>query len=120
MLFRPTPDRDADAFDVFWRTAPRRQGGKLEAEREYRKALQHANVLELQKGMEVYAAYVRAHGYEERYIRTPAEWLKRGCWADEYEMPAERPVYQDCDHDPRCNSKQWCAVLRSRERGEIA
>ena len=120
MLFRPTPDRDADAFDLLWRSSPRRQGGKLEAEREYRKALLQANASELQAGMEAYAAYVQAHGIEERYVGTPSVWLRQGRWMDEYEMPEVRPVWQDCDHEPRCNSKLWCSVLRQRERGEIA
>src|SRR4030095_7986540 len=112
MLFRPAPDRDADTFDVFWRTAPRRQGGKLEAEREYRTALSHANTLELQLGMEAYAAYIKAHGIEEQYTVTPAVWLRRGMWADEYDMPEVVQKFPACDHEPRCNSKSWCATLR--------
>lgn len=122
MLYRPVPDRDADDFDKLWRSAPRRQGGKLAAEAEYRKALAHANPMQLQMGMEQYARYVQAHGYEERYVLTPREWLKRGCWMDEYELPQEqeRPVWQDCDHQPRCPSKVWCGILRQRARGEIA
>lgn len=115
MLFRPVPDRVADDFDKLWRTSPRRQGGKLEAEREYRKALIVATPQELQAGMEAYASYIKANGFEERYVVTPAVFLRRGMWADEYELPAERPVFQECDHTPRCNSKEWCAAVRKRD-----
>lgn len=120
MLFRPAPDRDADAFDVLWRTSPRRQGGKLEAEREYRKALLHATAAELQTGMEQYARYIQAHGIEERYVVTPARWLKEGRWSDEYDMPEVRPARVDCPHNPRCNSPVWCQVLTARAKGEQA
>lgn len=82
MLWRP--DFDA-GFETWWRAYPRREGGKFSAEQAYQRALQRATPEELLAGLERYKAHLPA----TKYVLTPAKWLDRGCWLDEYDAAPE-------------------------------
>jgi hypothetical protein len=109
MLFRPTPDPLGDAFDVFWRACPRREGGKLEAEKQYRLALSYASPEAILAGIEAYKAHMPS---ERQYQVTPGKFLSRGMYLDEYEPVVVKAVFRECDHEPRCGNKRWCEALR--------
>jgi hypothetical protein len=99
-------------FDIFWAAYPLRSG-RLAAEREYRHARQRTSADVILAGVQRYLEHLPR---EARYIKKPENWIRDGCWMDEYDEPVLRESFPDCDHEPRCNSKQWCAVLRSREQ----
>jgi hypothetical protein len=105
----------SEDFEQFWAVYPRRIG-KLAARKAYIRARHHGSAEEILDGVENYKRHLPR---ELQYVKHASTWLNAGCWMDEYEVPVavER---RSCTHDPRCNSKVWCEVLRARERGEVA
>lgn len=98
-------------FDTFWARYPRKTA-KLDAMKAYAKARTIASAEEILNGVDRYIA--GKPDYADWCH--PATFLNKGRWMDEYDTPVEKPSFPDCDHDPRCNSKQWCLVLRTREK----
>lgn len=106
----PYPERrQDDEFRRFWEKYPRKTG-KLAAQQAYEKARRLASEDEILAGV-------------ERYMRTkpdyadwchPKTFLNQGRWMDEDDAPVT--TWQKCDHEPTCNSPQWCQVLREREK----
>ena len=96
-------------FDTFYAAYPRRVG-KLDAIRAYAKARTVATADEILAGVALY----QANKPEYADWCHPATWLNKGRWMDEYDEPVQRTA--KCDHEPTCNSPQWCLVLRSREK----
>jgi hypothetical protein len=96
-----------EEFDDFWTYYPRRVG-KLAAERAYRTARKRASAQEILDGLTV-AHFAR----DPQFIPHPATWLNQGRWMDE-DGPKVAKRYE-CPHDPRCNSKEWCATLKWKQ-----
>lgn len=105
-------------FDLFWSSYPRRES-KSAAMREYIHARRLVSAETIMAGL---ARYLNHLPRERDYIKKPQNWLRDGDWDNEYDvpLPAVTPTWQECDHDPRCNSKAWCAVLRQREKERSA
>lgn len=101
---------DHDEFAAFWSAYPRRTA-KIDAMKAYVKARKLASAEDILSGV---ARYKRHLPDEVRYICHPATWLNQGRWMDEEDEPV-RVERRSCTHDPRCNSKTWCAVLTERE-----
>jgi hypothetical protein len=98
-------------FDAFWSQFPRRES-RAAAMREYVFARRRVSAETILAGL---ARYLDHLPREAQYIKKPASWLRDGDWDNEYDVPLTKATYPECDHTPRCNSKQWCAVLRQRE-----
>jgi hypothetical protein len=101
----------AEDFDQFWARYPRRTG-KLAALRAYEKARRLDSAEHILAGVE---RYRRTMPDDPQYRPHPATWLNAGRWLDEDDEPVARPVRVECPHEPRCNSKVWCAALRDKE-----
>ena len=114
MLFRPYSDPVDDDFQVFWASCPRKEGGKLDAEKAYREAVLRATPEEILAGLERYKAHLPR---ERQYIVTPSSFLRRGMWMDEYDEPVVEagPRTWECPHTIRCANRYWCDVLTMRE-----
>jgi hypothetical protein len=93
-------------FEEFWHHYPRRVG-KLAAQRAYRTARKHATAEAIQAGLGL-AQFAR----DPQFIPHPATWLNQGRWMDDLETIRPRKARVECSHEPRCNSKEWCAMLR--------
>jgi len=60
------------------------------------------------------------------FVPHPKTWLNQGRWMDELpaavpqrgQMPTYTPGW--CEHEPRCNSRDWHAVLIDREARQQA
>jgi hypothetical protein len=98
-------------FTAFWAAYPRRVG-KLDALKAYEKARKVDSAENIMAGVERYKQHLPD---EARFVCHPATWLNKGRWMDEEDAPVMAPVKVDCPHDPRCNSKDWCATMRERE-----
>lgn len=103
-------------FNSFYAAYPRKVG-KLDAMRAYAKARRIASHDEIMAGVENYKRHLPD---EARFIPHASTFLNQGRWMDEYDEPVPRAVYPDCDHEPRCNSKQWCAVVRQRAKEQAS
>ena len=103
-------------FDTFYAQYPRKES-RAAAVREYIFARRRVSAETILAGL---ARYLDHLPRDAQYIKKPASWLRDGDWDNEYDEPMLRQVFPDCDHTPKCNSKQWCAVLRDRERAKGA
>ena len=98
-------------FDAFWAAYPRREG-QLAAKREYIFARRTASAEAILEGV---ARYMEHLPRDRQYIKKPANWLRDGCWSDEYDAP--QATKRECPHTPRCHSPVWCDVVSAKERG---
>jgi hypothetical protein len=95
----------AEDFEDFWAEYPRRVG-KLAAERAYRAARKLASAQTILDGL-VLTRFAK----DPQFIPHPSTWLNQGRWMDEERVPAAKKRHE-CTHEPKCNSKEWCATLR--------
>lgn len=80
-------DSEPEGFSAWWDQYPR-QTGEAGARKAYGAALREgATPGDLMAGVLRYAA--ERMGQEERYTKTPSNWLHDGCWTDK---PASKPV----------------------------
>jgi len=103
-----------DDFEAFWKSYPRREA-RLDALKAYAQAMKIASAADILAGVE---RYKRVMPEDKRYRPLPASWLRAGRWMDEEDdTPVSWVVkYPDCDHQPKCNSKEWCHAIRQREK----
>lgn len=74
----------AEEFAELWEIYPRKVG-KAKAFRMYRKAREKGVAYEtIRKGIEAYAAEVKARGTAIQYVKHGATWFYNECWDDEY------------------------------------
>lgn len=116
----------ADGFSAFKAAYPSKEGWKV-AEEVWG---------DLRPGPDLLAkilARVEEHKHSERWrqgprwIPTPANWLRRGCWDDELPQdPAQAlteakrsPWWKTCGHTPRCEHAAWHHVMLARDRGDV-
>ena len=99
-------------FDLFWAAYPRRES-KLAAMKEYIHARRLVSAETILDAVERYRHHVRFRELDK--IKMPSTWLRDGCWMDEYDSGPVVEKEPDCDHEPRCNSKEWCRARRMRE-----
>jgi hypothetical protein len=122
----PEPAADGDGFAAFWLAYPRHVG-KAKAEKAW---------AVLKPNPELQATILLAIDVQRRtdqwtrdsgaYIPHPTTWLHGRRWEDEIATPQlhtraapptttarPTPTYPDddwCQHDPRCNSREWHAL----------
>lgn len=97
-------------FNQLWASYPRKVG-KLAAFREFAKARSHASLSDIMTGVEAYKR--RKPDYcDWCHLRT---FLSQGRWMDEDDAPVQVAPRHECEHYPRCNSKEWCKTLLWRE-----
>ncbi len=101
-------------FDTFWAAYPRRTA-RFAAEKAFRKARTLATMDELLAGIE---NYIR-HKPEYADWAHASSWLNAGRWMDEYDVRLDRPKAEgrrDCQHQPKCPSNEWHAVMLRRDQ----
>jgi uncharacterized protein YdaU (DUF1376 family) len=116
-----------DGFDAFWNVYPRKKARK-DAEKAYRVLAPDEIRLTMMIG-----AILRqkdSRQWKQGIIPLPATWIRGERWNDEPDtglpfaavphtqtVAAPAPAYDSdwCQHEPRCNSRDWHAVLLERE-----
>lgn len=115
----------SDDFQAFWAAYPRREA-KFNAMKAYEKARRFASAEDILAGVERYKQHMPD---EKQYRPLPASFLNAGRWMDEYEdqprqtrgaLTYSADFANWCQHQPKCNSRDWHAVLIAKERGETA
>lgn len=101
-------------FERFWQAYPKKVG-KDAAEREWNKLAPGDDLTDAM------IAAVRAQRASEQwrkdggqFIPHPRTWLHQGRWKDAEGIGAAAPRVE-CPHEPKCNSKDWCALLTEKE-----
>jgi hypothetical protein len=74
-----------DPFEAFWERYPRRKEPKAAAKALTKALKDGAHLDEILAGAERYAAEVERGGVAPQFVKYPATWLNKGCWADEPE-----------------------------------
>lgn len=74
-----------DPFEAFWERYPRRKEPKAAAKALTKALKDGAHLDEILAGAERYAAEVERGGFAPQFVKYPATWLNKGCWADEPE-----------------------------------
>ena len=74
-----------DPFQQFWAVYPRRKEPKAAAKALTKALKDGAHLDEILAGAERYAAEVERGGFAPQFVKYPATWLNKGCWADEPE-----------------------------------
>jgi hypothetical protein len=102
-------------FAQFWAAYPRKRK-RLDALKAFMQARREgvtlASMLAALSWQRTQSQWVRDGG---QFIPYPASWIRAGAYDDEPDEPVARPVRVECPHEPRCNSKIWCAALRDKE-----
>jgi hypothetical protein len=75
-------------FDEWWQLYPKKENKKA-AEARWKTITKTVEPSDLIAGLERYAAELRRHGTERRFIKGPDVWLNKGCWTDEYDNTQE-------------------------------
>ncbi len=110
-----------DGFDAFWQGYPKKvgKGDAAKIWRILRPSLDlQATITAAVSAQRSCRQWLKDDG---QFIPNPATWLRQKRWDDtpdpEVKQHGAMPDYDSewCQHDPRCNSRDWHAVLVERE-----
>ena len=102
-----------ELFEDLWQKVLRKEG-KPKARKAFKEALKNGvSSEEISSVLDSYNAYVKAEGFEGRYIKAGGNWFAERYWENEYTISKKKP--KNSFHDFNQREYDW-AALEKMER----